>query len=138
MTPRSPLLGCLPVQIDINHITERVGARFVSGVDEGIDDHGRSEHKVSPSGAPADDPIGSIQPLSEGRDRELAARLNYPLGMLQFLPCRATATASSRELTPRARKSRRMWFLTVSVLTWRSAAICFVERPCSSRRSTST
>ena len=51
---------------------------------------------------------------------------------------RAAATASSRELTPRARKRRRMWFLTVSVLRWSSAAICFVERPCSSRRSTST
>ena len=31
-----------------------------------------------------------------------------------------------------------MWFLTVSVLKWSSAAICFVERPCSRRRSTST
>ena len=31
-----------------------------------------------------------------------------------------------------------MWFLTVSVLRWSSAAICFVERPCSRRRSTST
>ena len=51
---------------------------------------------------------------------------------------RAAATASSRELTPSARKSRRTWFLTVSVLRWSSAAICFVERPCSSRRSTST
>ena len=51
---------------------------------------------------------------------------------------RAAATASSRELTPRARKRRRMWFLTVSVLRWSSAAICFVERPCSRRRSTST
>ena len=51
---------------------------------------------------------------------------------------RAAATASSRELTPRARKRRRMWFLTVSVLKWSSAAICFVERPCSRRRSTST
>ena len=53
-------------------------------------------------------------------------------------PARVAATASSRELTPRARKSRRMWFLTVSVLRWSSAAICFVERPCSRRRSTST
>ena len=51
---------------------------------------------------------------------------------------RAAATASSRELTPRARKRRRMWFLTVSMLRWSSAAICFVERPCSRRRSTST
>ena len=51
---------------------------------------------------------------------------------------RAAATASSRELTPRAWKRRRMWFLTVSVLRWSSAAICFVERPCSRRRSTST
>ena len=51
---------------------------------------------------------------------------------------RAAATASSRELTPRARKRRRMWFRTVSVLRWSSAAICFVERPCSRRRSTST
>ena len=51
---------------------------------------------------------------------------------------RAAATASSRVLTPRARKRRRMWFLTVSVLRWSSAAICFVERPCSRRRSTST
>ena len=51
---------------------------------------------------------------------------------------RAAATASSRELTPRARKRRRMWFLTVSVLRWSSAAICFVEQPCSRRRSTST
>ena len=31
-----------------------------------------------------------------------------------------------------------MWFLTVSGLRWSSAAICFVERPCSRRRSTST
>ena len=53
-------------------------------------------------------------------------------------PARAAATASSRELTPRARKRRRMWFLTVSVLRWSSAAICFVECPCSRRRSTST
>ena len=51
---------------------------------------------------------------------------------------RAAATASSRELTPRARKRRRMWFLTVSVLRWSSAAICFVEQPRSRRRSTST
>ena len=29
---------------------------------------------------------------------------------------RAAATASSREWTPSARKRRRMWFLTVSVL----------------------
>ena len=40
---------------------------------------------------------------------------------------RATATASSRKSTPRARKRRRMWFLTVSVLRWSSAAICLVE-----------
>ena len=51
---------------------------------------------------------------------------------------RAAATASSLEWTPRARKRRRTWFLTVSVLRWSSAAICFVERPCSSSRSTST
>ena len=51
---------------------------------------------------------------------------------------RAAATASSRELTPRARKRPRTWFLTVSLLRWSSAAICFVERPCSRRRSTST
>ena len=51
---------------------------------------------------------------------------------------RATAAASSRELTPSARKRRRTWFLTVSVLRWSSAAICLVERPCSRRRSTST
>ena len=31
-----------------------------------------------------------------------------------------------------------MWFLTVSVLRCSSAAICFVEQPCSRRRSTST
>ena len=30
-----------------------------------------------------------------------------------------------------------MWFLTVSVLRWSSAAICYVERPCSRSRSTS-
>ena len=51
---------------------------------------------------------------------------------------RATATASIREWTPRARKRRRIWFLTVAMLTWSSAAICFVERPCSKRRRTST
>jgi hypothetical protein len=51
---------------------------------------------------------------------------------------RAAATASSRLWTPRARKRRRMWFLTVSVLKWSSAAICFVERPCARRPSTST
>ena len=51
---------------------------------------------------------------------------------------RAAATASSREWTPSAWKRRRMWFRTVSVLRWSSAAICFVERPCSRRWSTST
>ena len=37
-----------------------------------------------------------------------------------------------------ARNRRRTWFLTVSGLRWSSAAICLVEHPCSSRRSTST
>jgi hypothetical protein len=43
--------------------------------------------------------------------------------------------SSSDGWTPRARKGRRMWFLTVSTLRERSAA---VERPCSRSRSTST
>jgi hypothetical protein len=39
---------------------------------------------------------------------------------------------------PRALERRRTWFLTVSVLRGSSAAICFVEQPCSRSRSTST
>ena len=52
-------------------------------------------------------------------------------------PCRAAATASRREFTPRARSRWRTWFRTVSGLRWSSCAICFVESPCSRRRSTS-
>ena len=76
---------------------------------------------------------------------DLALRL-VTNGKIQPVPARsqsgdtarAAATASSRELTPSARKSRRTWFLTVSVLRWSSAAICFVEQPRSRRWSTST
>src|SRR3954451_12350628 len=50
---------------------------------------------------------------------------------------RATATASRRVLTPRARSRCRTWLRTVSVLMWRSSAICLVERPCSRWASTS-
>ena len=66
------------------------------------------------------------------------SRMSGRRGVQSGEAARAAATASSRELTPRARNSRRMWFLTVSVLRCNSAAICLVERPCSSRRSTST
>ena len=51
--------------------------------------------------------------------------------------CRARATASSLECTPSARRTWRTWFLTVSGLRCSSSAICFVERPWSSMRSTS-
>ena len=56
----------------------------------------------------------------------------------ELTDCARAAATASVELVARARKRRRMWFLTVSGLRWSSAAICFVERPCSRRRSTST
>ena len=41
--PAESLLGCLPVQIDVHRVTERMLPRSVPGVDEGIHDHGRSQ-----------------------------------------------------------------------------------------------